>query len=205
MAGLVGVVGSRALPASWSSRGASVVRDLVGRGCGVASGGALGADQFALQAVVASGACSSSSVFLPGLVTQAPASCRSALSAFTAAGGSLVAGSAAPRCSRREFISALFARSLAMVQACTGVVAFVAGRSSGTWFTCQAAARLGRPVVVFPVEGGRVLRSLGCGSWVRLAAWPGAFRWVPSAQPGCRCRHGIQVEHCSGLPVRRAA
>jgi predicted Rossmann fold nucleotide-binding protein DprA/Smf involved in DNA uptake len=72
MSGLVAVVGSRELSAGWAARVASVVGDLLRRGCQVGSGGALGADLFALQAVVASGRCQGARVFLPGSVEQAP-------------------------------------------------------------------------------------------------------------------------------------
>ena len=70
MKGLVAVVGSRSLPASWAGTVSQVVSSLLARGCSVGSGGALGADLLALQAVVAAGpsACSGSRVFLPGRV-----------------------------------------------------------------------------------------------------------------------------------------
>jgi predicted Rossmann fold nucleotide-binding protein DprA/Smf involved in DNA uptake len=206
MAGLVAVVGSRSLPAAWADKVRQVVAALSRRGCQVASGGALGADLFALQAVVSSCRCQGARVFLPGSVQQAPWACQAALQSFVSGGGTVVPGSAPVAAPRDQFITALFARSAALAQAATGgVVGFVSGRSSGTWFTCQAVARLGRPVVVFPVEGPRALRSLGCGSWVPLPAWPGSFRWVPSAAVGCRCKHGIQVQYCSGLPPQQCS
>ena len=196
---LVAVVGSRALPASWAGRVSQVVSSLVSRGCSVGSGGALGADLFALQAVLKLGAVKGAQVFLPGRVSQAPTASGHMLSALVSAGGSVVPGPATPGCSRQEYVAALFARSLALVRASVGVVAFVVGQSSGTWFTCQAAARFGRSVVVFPVEGPRALRSLGCGSWQPLPCWPGSWRWVPSVQVGQRCRHGITVQCCAGV------
>lgn len=202
MAGLVAVVGSRSLPAAWADKVRQVVAALSLRGCQVASGGALGTDLYALQAVVGSHRCQGAQVFLPGTVQQAPLACRQALQAFVSSGGTVVPGSAPAGASRDQFITALFARSVALAQAATGgAVAFVSGKASGTWFTVQAVARLGRSVVVYPIEGHTTLRSLGCGNWVALTTWPGAFRWVPSAAVGCRCKHGIQVQHCSGLPT----
>jgi len=50
------VVGARVLPEAWASQVAEVVRFFLERGWGVGSGGARGADQFALEAVVAGGA-----------------------------------------------------------------------------------------------------------------------------------------------------
>jgi hypothetical protein len=199
---LVGVIGSRSLPPSWSGRVSSVVSHLLARGCSVASGGALGADLFALQAVIEAGACRGASVFLPGAsLAQAPWACQPALSAFQRSGGSLVPGVASPGCDRSTFIAALFARSVTLAKACKGIVAFVIGKANGSWFTCQQAVRLGRSVVVFPVAGQTTLKSLGCGSWQPVASWPGAWRWVPSAPPGVRCKHGILAQHCAGIPA----
>ncbi len=191
---LVAVVGSRALPVSWAGRVSEVVQDLVRHGRSVGSGGALGADLFALQALLQLGAVKGARVFLPGSVASARL-----LQSFLEQGGKVVTGSAVPGCSRRDYVAALFARSQALVQASVGVVAFISGRSSGSWFTCQAAARLGRPVVVFPVEGPGALQSLGCGSWKPVRCWPGSWRWVPSVPAGQRCRHGITVQCCAGV------
>jgi predicted Rossmann fold nucleotide-binding protein DprA/Smf involved in DNA uptake len=196
---LVAVVGSRALPASWAGRVSHVVRDLVRRGCSVGSGGALGADFFALQAVLQLGAVQGAQVFLPGTILQAPAASAQLLHSFLSRGGQVVSGSAAPGCSSQQYVAGLFARSEALVRASVGVVAFVSGQSRGTWFTCQCAARLGRSVVVFPVEGPRALRSLGCGSWVPISCWSGTWRWAPSVPVGKRCRHGISVQCCAGV------
>ncbi len=52
----VAVVGSRKLPQAWALQVAEVVRFFLARGWGIGSGGARGADQFALEAVVAAGA-----------------------------------------------------------------------------------------------------------------------------------------------------
>ena len=203
MKNTVAVVGSRELPAAWSGRVSSVVTQLLQRGCQIASGGALGADLFALQAVVRAGASSGASVFLPGQsLQQSPLACQQALAVFQQAGGTVVPGQAQPGANKDEFVAALFARSVALVQACKGVVAFVSGQARGTWFTCQQAARLGRSVVVFPVAGPSALKSLGCGSWQPVASWSGAWRWVPSVPLGSRCRHGLSVQSCSGLPLR---
>jgi predicted Rossmann fold nucleotide-binding protein DprA/Smf involved in DNA uptake len=202
---LVAVIGSRSLPQSWAGRVATTVQQLLTRGCCIGSGGATGADLFALQAVLSHGAGTRCTVFLPGGVGQAPGSCSGPLTQLSRSGGSVIPGSASVGCSRQQFIAALFARSSSLVQAAgSGVVAFISGASRGSWFTCRASASLGRPVVVFPVEGPKALQSLGCGSWVPVSAWPGAFRWVPSVPIGRRCKHGLVVQHCAGLPARAA-
>lgn len=208
MSRYVAVIGSRSLPPAWASQVCMVVGCLSQRGFGVGTGGAIGADLFALRAVVASGSalCARSVVYLPGSVSQAPRACQPALASFAAAGGRVVEGPAKVGSSRRVFVSALFARSRALVAGSSGVVAFVSGPSRGTWYTCRLAARRGLPVVVFPVGGPRSLVSLGCGSWAPVGIWPGAFRWVPSVPYGTRCRHGVLVQHCTvELPPNRSS
>lgn len=204
---LVAVVGARQLPASWSGKVQQVVADLVKRGCRIGSGGALGADFFALQATIGTGACEGSKMFLPGSVMQAPATCRGVLLQFQRLGGEVVQGSVAGRgTDKSEYIKALFDRTLELVKASSGVVAFIAGDSKGTWFTCEQAARLGKQVVVFSADGPQSMRSLGCGRWVPVTgAWEGAWRWVPSVPTGQRCKHGIQVECCSGTAGRNSS
>jgi predicted Rossmann fold nucleotide-binding protein DprA/Smf involved in DNA uptake len=195
----IAVVGSRSLAGSWASRVHEVVGSLLARGHFVGSGGALGADLFALRSLVQRGrsACCGSVVFLPGALGSAPASSVPFLSRFVHLGGRVVVGSAPARASRNEFVSALFARSRALVSGSAGVVAFVSGRSSGSWFTVSCAVERGLPVVVFPAEGSGSLRMLGAGRWVRLRCWPGAFRWVPARQDKERCIHGIIGSYCA--------
>ncbi|MBN1850689.1 MAG: DNA-processing protein DprA [Deltaproteobacteria bacterium] len=195
----VAVVGSRVLPASWAARVDSVVGSLLARGLFIGSGGAVGADLFALRSLVRRGqpACSGSVVFLPRVLGSAPCSCVSWLSRFVRLGGRVVAGPASGSASRRDFVSALFARSRSLVSGSVGVVAFVSGRSAGSWFSVSVAAGLGLPIVVFPVEGPRALRSLGAGRWVRLRCWAGAFRWVPARADKTRCIHGLIGSFCS--------
>jgi hypothetical protein len=91
----VAVVGARMLPEAWASRVAEVVRFFLGRGWGVGSGGARGADEYALRAVLAAGseACRRSLVFLPGSLGE---SRSGLLRLFVRRGGRLIEGAARP-------------------------------------------------------------------------------------------------------------
>ena len=53
--GFVAVVGARVLPEAVAPQGAAVVRGFLSRGWGIGSGGARGADDYVLRAVVAAG------------------------------------------------------------------------------------------------------------------------------------------------------
>ena len=150
--GIVAVVGSRQLPSSFALHVSSVVGFFVERGWGIGSGGARGADTFALQAVLGMGpeACQHSLVCLPGRSTSA------LVRAFARRGGRFVVGSGSGR-------AALLARSRRLVQASAGVVAFLWGPSRGSVFTVRQAVRSGKPAVVVLAGGGA--RAAGVRWW----------------------------------------
>jgi hypothetical protein len=166
--GIVAVVGSRQLPSSFASHVSSVVGFFVERGWGIGSGGARGADTFALQAVLGMGpaACQRSLVCLPGRSTSA------LVRAFARQGGRFVAGSGSGR-------AALLARSRRLVQASAGVVAFLWGPSRGSVFTVRQAVRSGKPAAVVLVGGGAELPVFVGGRWEAcMFGDVAAFRWV---------------------------
>ncbi len=168
--GIVAVVGSRQLPSSFASEVASVVGHFVERGWGIGSGGARGADTFALQAVVAAGpeASRRSLVCLPGRSTSA------LVRSFARQGGRFVPGSGAGR-------AALLGRSRRLVQASSGVVAFLWGPSRGSVFTVREAIRSGKPAAVVLAGGGAALPSFAGGRWAPCSfGRVAAFRWVPA-------------------------
>src|SRR5262245_26450735 len=100
--GFVAVVGSRVLPEAVAPQVAAVVRFFLSRGWGIGSGGARGADAYALTAVVNAGgsACARSAVFLPGELSAQDQQ----LQRFVACGGRAIAGAGSGR-------SALLGRS----------------------------------------------------------------------------------------------
>jgi len=171
------VIGSRCLPSEWNSRVGDVVDLLLSRGHRICSGGAVGADLAVLRSLVRHGAsaCNGSSVFLPGDLSLAPPSCLPWLSRFAALGGEIVEGSASERSSRREVVAALLIRNCALVRASVGVVAFVSGRSAGSWFTIEQAIRRDLAMVVFPVDGPPGLHRFASGSWVPCRSLAGAY------------------------------
>jgi hypothetical protein len=169
----VAVVGARVLPGAWAHQVGEVVRFFAGRGWGVGSGGARGADAYALHAVLACGraACARSVVFLPGPVGVWR---HRDLRSFKAQGGRVVLGAGVGR-------AALLARSRRLVQESSGVVAFLWGPSRGSVFTVREAIRSGKPVAVVLAGGGAVLPVFSSGAWVLCSIGSvAAFRWVPA-------------------------
>jgi len=172
--GFVAVVGARVLPEAFAPQVSEVVRFFLSRGWGIGSGGARGADAYALSAVVGAGshACARSVVFLPGGIPGSDA----ALRAFAAQGGRVVVVAGGGRL-------ALLARSRRLVRDAAGVVAFLWGPSRGSVFTVREAVRAGTPAAVVLAGGGAVLPVFACGRWApcRLGAVD-AFRWVPEPE-----------------------
>jgi len=155
MSRLVGVVGSRSLPVSFFPLVSSVVSFFLARCFRVASGGALGADSFALSALLERSSASSGVVFSAwSSASGFPSSVRPLVSRFLASGGVVVWGSASPGGSRSSVVSALLGRNERLVSSCSVLVAFLFGPSRGTLFSVRQALSRGIPVVVFLCGGG---------------------------------------------------
>jgi hypothetical protein len=161
----------------WAAQVSEVVQFFLARGWGIGSGGARGADQFALEGVVAAGAtaCRRSVLFLPGAHSAAPGH---AVRVFVARGGRVVAGAGVGR-------AALLGRSRRLAGASSGVVAFLWGPARGSVFTVREAIRSGKPAAVVLAGGGAALPSFTGGSWVACTlGGVAAFRWVTSLEDG---------------------
>jgi len=155
---LAGFVGSRSLPASFSPLVSSLVASFLARGFQVASGGAVGADQFALSALVEQGASASGVLFSAwSSVSGFPVSVRPTVGRFQASGGQVVWGPGSPGAPRQQVVSALLGRNRHLVSACSCVVAFLYGSSRGSLFTVRQAVRRGIPVYMFLCSAGASL------------------------------------------------
>ena len=155
---LVGVVGSRSLPVRFAPLVSSVVSLFLSRGFGVASGGAMGADHFALSAVIGQGACSLGVVYSAwSSVSGFPSSVRPDVERFIGSGGNVVWGSAPVGSPHPVAVSALLRRNRHLVSACSVIVAFLHGPSRGSLYTIRHAVSCGVPVIVFLCGGGACL------------------------------------------------
>ncbi|MBU1729589.1 MAG: DNA-protecting protein DprA [Candidatus Margulisbacteria bacterium] len=155
---LAGFVGSRSLPASFSPLVSSLVASFLARGFQVASGGAVGADQFALSALVEQGVSASGVVFSAWASASGfPVSVRPTVGCFQASGGQVVWGSASVGAPRQQVVSALLGRNQRLVSVCSCLVAFLYGPSRCSLYTVRQAVRRGIPVYVFFCGGGAVL------------------------------------------------
>ena len=165
---LAGVVGSRSLPVCFAPLVDQVVSLLLSCRFAVASGGAVGADQFALSALIRFGASSRGVVHSAwSSIAGFPSAVRADVVQFIAAGGRVVWGSASAGVSRSSAVSALLGRNRRLVSASSVVVAFLHGPSRGSLYTVRQAVSRGVPVVVFLCGGGACLPSdLACHCYV---------------------------------------
>lgn len=182
----IGVIGSRSLPASYRSQVQAVVSFLVQHGYNIHSGGAQGADNFALEAAISLEACSQFVLFSAwSAVSGFPQAVQPAVHRLIAYGGQVVWGLVSPRDSGRSVVIAgLLARNCSLVSSSVGIVSFLHGASRGSRRTISEAIRLGRRVIVFLCGGGAVLPPApGRGRWVTLGGsspFSGAFLFLPN-------------------------
>ena len=154
----VGVIGSRSLPVRFAPLVDQVVALFLSRGFSVASGGALGADSFALSAVLRAGASPRGVVFSAwSSISGFPSCVRADVERLIAAGGRVVWGSASVGSPRPVAVSALLGRNRRLVSASSVVVAFLHGPSRGSLYTVRHAVSRGVPVIVFLCGGGAIL------------------------------------------------
>ena len=158
MVSMVGVIGSRSLPGSFSFLVGMVVRFYLSCGFKVVSGGAVGADSYALSALLRYGAAKHGVIFSAWQsVGGFPASVQPQVSSFIKQGGEVVWGPSSPGAARKQVVSALLGRNRRLVSACSVVVAFLHGSSRGSLYTIWQAASHGIPVVVFLCGNGASL------------------------------------------------
>jgi hypothetical protein len=165
----IGVIGARALPREYQPQVAAVVQRLIERGYDIFSGGALGADQFALEAIAGADAFRQSVIFSAwASVSGFPVSVRDSIHRYIAYGGMVEWGEIMPGAVRGLVVAGLLERNARLVRASAGLVAFLYGESSGTRHTIAEALRLGRRVIIFLCGGGAELPIVSSGHWVRL-------------------------------------
>ncbi len=176
----IAVVGARSVSAKYGERIVHVVDDLLGRGFTIASGGAMGADQYVLSRLIARGRFNRGVVFSAWDTMRAfPVKVRRDIAMFQHNGGQIVWGTSSGAGHRGAIKGALLYRNRKMVDASDGVVAFLTEQSRGTFFTVQTAIESRRKLAVFPID--RTLPNFKAVKWVPMACggvWDGAYRAV---------------------------
>jgi hypothetical protein len=152
---LVGIVGSRTLPNSYAPIIFSLVEFFREQGYKIATGGALGADHYALLALLEQEAASSGVIYSAWSAANGFTNyVRPSILQFIAFGGKVIWGDSSPGVSYRWIVISLFARTRHMVADCSLIVAFMHGESRGTLYTIRHAIKKGNPVIVFLCGNG---------------------------------------------------
>lgn len=176
----IGVIGSRSLPFSYADKVGQVVDDLVERGFHIASGGALGTDQFCLERLISSGNADKCSIFSAWKnYAGFPVKVRPFIREARQNGATLFWGLSQGKEPQAMVRIALLKRNEKLVQACYGVVAFITAGSKGSVFTITKAVKAHLPLVVFPV--GCELPQFTNVRWVALrcgGCWENSFKAV---------------------------
>jgi predicted Rossmann fold nucleotide-binding protein DprA/Smf involved in DNA uptake len=175
----IGIVGARALPDDFRDQVSGVVRYLLERGYSIHTGGAMGADLFALRAVIDSGAIDRGMIFSAWSSADGfPRDVLRYVDYFVSHRGRVSWGITPAHSSRSLAVAGLISRNQRLVRASVGLVAFLYGDSSGTIRTIRYAISRGIRVVVFVCGGGAVLPGVS-GQWVPLRCsvqcWGGGF------------------------------
>lgn len=175
---LIGVVGARSLGYEYAELVGQIVDDLLTRNNHIATGGAIGTDEYAICRLLRTGYSDRCTVFAAWKGFEGfPAKVRAAVRQFKDYGGHIVWGPAG----KNEALvkTALLMRNIRLVDACYGLVAFITGDSRGTVFTIKKACAKRKPTVVFPIDC--CLPEIPNVKWVPLRCggiWEGAVKAV---------------------------
>ena len=176
----IGVVGSRSLGFEYADKVGQVVDDLLERGFYIASGGALGTDQFCLERLISSGNSDKCSIFSAWKnYAGFPAKVRPFVREARQNGATLFWGWSQGKEPQSMVRMALLKRNEKLVEACYGLVAFINAGSRGSVFTITKAVKAHIPLVVFPVNCE--LPKFTNVKWVALrcgGCWENGFKAV---------------------------
>ncbi len=176
----VGVIGSRTLSYTQSMRVGEIVQDLLGRQYHIATGGAIGADQFAIERLLRLGMSERCTVYTAWQnYGSFPVKVRAMMRQFKDQGGHMLWGPVSSTHSAHVIKAGLLFRNQLLVNACYGIVAFIDGNSRGSLFTIKKAAAKRLTMVVFTHDCH--LPDIDYVKWIPLkcgGCWDGGFKAV---------------------------
>ena len=149
----IAVIGSRTLSHSYSNCVGQLVTDLISRQFLIASGGAIGTDQFVIEQFLRSGLSNKCTVFSAWKYYKCfPKTIQAMMKQFKDYGGKIQWGLCGEGANYSVARVALLERNVRLVKASYGVVAFIDKNSRGSIFTIKQAIKQKKKVVVFPID-----------------------------------------------------
>jgi len=149
----IGIVGSRSLGSTHKPHIRALMTQLHHRGYTFATGGAIGADQYCVEAALRLGLCPQVTIVSPWkYISCFPVVVRAMISQFKQYGGQVNWGHCTNHAHHLVLRAALLERSIKLVGQCSGLIAFLDGHTNGTIFTIKQALKHKKKVVVFPIN-----------------------------------------------------
>ena len=177
---VIGIIGSRSLPHTVEALALQVTENLLHRKFRIASGGAVGADEYCLSALVHLGECANATIYTPWNGYEGfPVKVRALTRQFKEYGGSIVWGTLRGKENYPVVRTGLLQRNLRLIEAVDGIVAFLHGESRGSLFTIRKALSEHFPVVIFCFD--RALPEFKNIKWKALrcgGCWENAYKAV---------------------------
>lgn len=176
----VGIIGSRKLAYQHAKQVGAVVDDLVSRDYHIATGGAVGADQYVVEQLLRQGISDKGTVYAAWRnYTGFPVQVRAMIRQFRDQGGHILWGASSGKEEYTIVKMGLLLRNKRLVDACYGLVAFIDPHSRGSIFTLKKATEKRQVVVVFPHDCD--LPTIHYVKWVPLrcgGCWEGGYKAV---------------------------
>ncbi|MAJ86321.1 MAG: hypothetical protein CL687_05145 [Candidatus Pelagibacter sp.] len=176
----IAVIGSRSLPFLKANHVGDIVDDLLKRKYHIATGGAIGADQFVIERLLRSGRSDRCTVYSPWQnYAGFPVKVRAMMRQFKSYGGNLLWGEVSGNAPHHIVKMGLLLRNQIMVDACYGLVAFIDGHARGSIFSIKRAAKKRLTIVIFPHDCH--LPEIDYVKWVPLkcgGVWEDGFKAV---------------------------
>ncbi len=176
----IGIIGSRSLPSQEASLVGAITQDLINRHYHIATGGAIGADQYVIEHLLSQGLSNKCTIYSPWQNYKGfPIKVRAMVRQFKDYGGHLLWGDVGGNEPPHIVKCGLLTRNIRLVSACYGLVAFIDEQSRGSIFTIKKAAQKRLTMVVFPFNCA--LPDISFVKWVPLRCggnWEGGFKAV---------------------------
>ena len=149
----IGIIGSCTISYQKAELIGHITEEILEKGYHLASGGAIGVDQFVVERLLRIGRSENCTIYSAWKSYYGfPIKVRAMTRQFKQYGGSIIWGPSSGKEPQSLVRTALLMRNDKLVDACHGIVAFIDTHSRGTIYTIKKAAQKHLTMVVFPFD-----------------------------------------------------